>query len=223
MATFDLEEQEQISELKLFWQQNGKLILSGISGVLIALAGWQGWNWHVSGRAQEANALYSELTASLEARDAAKIKALAQQLNTAHPGSAQAALGSLILAKSALDANDKETAKQVLRTTMEQSRDPGLRDIATLRLGALLIDEAKFDDAITLASREASAGFVSRFLDLKADALAAAGKNNEARSAWQDALAKIDAAQKGEVGTEKTQAALRDIIVAKLDTLGPAK
>ncbi len=223
MATFDLEEQEQLSELKLFWQQNGKFILSGIAGVVVAMAGWQGWNWHLESRAREANVSYATLLDASVIRDVAKVKAIATQLAEQHPGSAQAALGALIGAKTAMDNNDPATARMLLQSAVESSRDAGLRDIATLRLAGLFLDEEKYDDALKVLSREVSPEFLPRMLDLKGDVLAASGKTNEARTAWQDALVKIDALQKDEVGSKKSHSGLRDMLVAKLDALGGGK
>ena len=41
MATYDLEEQEQLAELKAFWKQHGNLILIAIVAALaVVLAYW---------------------------------------------------------------------------------------------------------------------------------------------------------------------------------------
>lgn len=223
MATFDLDEQEQISELKLFWQQNGKFITAGIAGIVVSLAGWQGWNWHQSSRAHDANVAYHTLLDATAQKDGAKIKALAGQITTQFPASQQAMLAALITAKFSAEAKDTATARSFLQIVVDQSRDQGLRDIATLRLASLLLDEKNNDGALKLLSREATPAFTPRMLDLKGDVLAASGKTTEARAAWQDALVKIDVAQKGEIGSAKIHGALRDIVVAKLESTGPAK
>ena len=46
MATYDLEEQEQLAALKAWWQENGNLMLTVVTLVLVALAAWQGWNYY---------------------------------------------------------------------------------------------------------------------------------------------------------------------------------
>ena len=46
MAVYDLEEQEQISELKAWWAQNGKWITTLAVVAALASVGWQGWQWY---------------------------------------------------------------------------------------------------------------------------------------------------------------------------------
>ena len=41
----DLEEQEQLDQLKAFWKSYGNLITTVITLGLLAFAGWNGWNW----------------------------------------------------------------------------------------------------------------------------------------------------------------------------------
>lgn len=44
-SNLDLEEQEQLDQLKAFWKQYGNLITWVITLALAAYAGWNGWNW----------------------------------------------------------------------------------------------------------------------------------------------------------------------------------
>ena len=46
MATpLDLQEQEQIDQLKAFWNQYGNLITWTLTLALAGFAAWNGWNW----------------------------------------------------------------------------------------------------------------------------------------------------------------------------------
>ena len=44
MAVYDLEEQEQISELKAWWAQYGNFIVTLAVVAALASVGWQAWN-----------------------------------------------------------------------------------------------------------------------------------------------------------------------------------
>ena len=57
----DLEEQEQLAELKTWWQQHGNRIVAVIAAVAIGFAGWQGWRWYERSQASQAGALYEGL------------------------------------------------------------------------------------------------------------------------------------------------------------------
>ena len=48
MAVYDLEEQEQISELKAWWTQYGNFVVTLAVVAALASVGWQAWNWYQS-------------------------------------------------------------------------------------------------------------------------------------------------------------------------------
>ena len=45
MATYDLEQQEQIDQFKQFWKQYGNLLTWLVLVVLSGFAAWNGYNW----------------------------------------------------------------------------------------------------------------------------------------------------------------------------------
>lgn len=49
MAAFDLQEQEQIAEIKAFWETWGKWITTGVVVVALGSAGMQGWRKRCGG------------------------------------------------------------------------------------------------------------------------------------------------------------------------------
>ena len=42
----DLQEQEQLEDIKAFWKRYGNLIAWLITACLLAYAGWNGWGWY---------------------------------------------------------------------------------------------------------------------------------------------------------------------------------
>ncbi len=96
---------------------------------------------------------------------------------------------------------------------------PNSRDLARLRLAAVLLDEKAYDEALKQLEREPP-GALRRTLRRNARRhLAAQGKRNEAKAAYQDAIARIAARPKS--GPESTaSAAYRELLQAKLDALG---
>ena len=59
MATpLDLQEQEQLDQIKAFWNQYGNLITWTLTLALAGFAGWNGWNWWQRSQATKAGALY---------------------------------------------------------------------------------------------------------------------------------------------------------------------
>ena len=57
----------------------------------------------------------------------------------------------------------------------------------------MLLDDKQYDDALQTLDAKHDEPFAGLYADLRGDALAAAGRNAEARAAYQTALAKLDA------------------------------
>jgi predicted negative regulator of RcsB-dependent stress response len=74
MAThLDLEEQEQLAQLKHFWNEYGNLITWVLILVLGAFAAWNGWQWWQREQAAKAGALYDALDRAAQEKDAARV------------------------------------------------------------------------------------------------------------------------------------------------------
>src|SRR6266545_813238 len=67
MAAYDLEEQEQLAELKAWWKEHGGTVMLGATLALAAFGAWNGWMWYQRSQAAQAAVLYAALQV-LEAR-----------------------------------------------------------------------------------------------------------------------------------------------------------
>ena len=89
MAThLDLEEQEQLDQLKAFWKQYGNLITWALTIVLAGFAAWNGWNWWQREQAVKAAAMFDELQKAADAGDAAKTAGIFNDLKERFGGTA---------------------------------------------------------------------------------------------------------------------------------------
>ena len=61
MAVYDLEEQEQIDELKAWWKQYGNLVTWLLIAGLTSYASWSGWKYYQREQASKAALLYEEI------------------------------------------------------------------------------------------------------------------------------------------------------------------
>ena len=87
MAVYDLEEQEQISELKAWWAQYGNFIVTLAVVAALASVGWQAWNWYQNRNAAEAGALYYAVQQAVEKNEPQKAREAAGRLVGEHGGS----------------------------------------------------------------------------------------------------------------------------------------
>jgi predicted negative regulator of RcsB-dependent stress response len=224
MAVYDLEEQEQIEELKTWWKQHGNLVTTVITVVALAVAAWQGWNWWQRKQSVEASAVYMNLEQAIGAKDAKKSRELAGVLIEKYPGTSYAAMGAMLSARAQVEFGDAKTAHTQLQWVADNDKDDLVRDLARLRLAALLLDEKSYDEALKQLTAPAQVSLTARFAELKGDVLIAQDKKAEAAASYTSALAALDKAPKAEdPGANSPHAPYREMLQAKLDSLGVSK
>ena len=221
MAAYDLEEQEQIDELKTWWKQYGNLVTNILLAVALAAAGWQGWNWWQRQQAAQASAVFAGLQNAAMQRDVKRVRELAGELVDKYSTTHYAGMGAMLAARIQVDAGEPKNARVQLAWAADKAKDPGLRDLARLRLATLMLDDKEYDEALKQLTAEPMASFAPRFAELRGDILAAQGKAPEARAAYEGALAKLEALGKDDEG--RARGGYRDILEVKRDSLGAAK
>ena len=124
----------------------------------------------------------------------------------------------MLAARTQLDAGDAKNARAQLAWAAENARDAGLRELARLRLAAVMLDEKAYDDAMKQLAAEPAAAFAPRFAELRGDVFAAQGKTAEARNAYDAALAKFEALVKDDETRQRS--GYKEVVQAKRDALG---
>jgi predicted negative regulator of RcsB-dependent stress response len=205
---YDLEEQEQIANFKAFWNKFGNLISWVLIIALAGYAGYNFWNSHKRSQSAEASALYDELQVSLAANDNAKVQRIAGDIKSRYDSSAYAQMAALGAAKAAFEASDLKTAKAQLQWVLDHGSDE-YQSIARLRLAGVQLDEKAYDEALKTLSGSVLPQFAGEVADRKGDVLTAQGKNAEARTAYQAALAAMDKKHPG-----------RRLVELKLESVG---
>ncbi|HQR04534.1 MAG: tetratricopeptide repeat protein [Proteobacteria bacterium] len=223
MAAYDLEEQEQLAELKTWWHQHGNRVTNIALIVALALAGWQGWNWWQRNQATQASAVYMGLEKAAAGKDALHARELAGELIDKYPRTAYAAMGALLSARVQTDAGDGKNAQAQLQWAADHSTDPALRDLARLRLAAVLLDAKSYDAALKALDGTPADAFAPRFEEMKGDIEAARGKVAEARADYESAIAKLEKlpADKGESGAVREP--YHQVLQSKLEAMGAGK
>src|SRR5436853_267912 len=159
LMALDLEEQEQVAELKAWWTQYGNLIVSAITAAAIAFAAWQGWRWYERSQAAQAGALYDTLARAGQAGDAKALRDASGALLENYPRTLYASMGALTAARFYFDRNDLKSAKAQLQWVLEHGRTDDFRDLAGLRLAQVLLDEKAYDEALKLLEEKHAAAF----------------------------------------------------------------
>jgi predicted negative regulator of RcsB-dependent stress response len=193
MAVYDLEEQEKIDELKAFWKRWGNAISTAVIAVALVYIGIQGWRWYTAKQAEEAAVLYAAVAAGVRSNDVAKARDAMGQLAERFAGTGYAPRAGLLYAKLAWEQGDKAGAKSQLQWVIDRASDDELKQVARYRLAEVLLDEKQYDAALATLDAKHAEPFAGLYADLRGDVLATSGRHAEARTAYQTALAKLDA------------------------------
>jgi len=192
MPVYDLEEQDQIDDLKAWWTRYGGTVTVALILGLLVVAGIQGWRWYTGHRAENASVLYSAVSEAVRAKDAAKAKDAIAQLTDRYASTSYAPRAELLYAKMLYEAGDRDGAKAQLAWAVDHSSEDELRAIARYRLAQVQIDEKQYDAALASLDAKHPPSFDGLYADLRGDALVAAGRPADARAAYENALAKLD-------------------------------
>jgi len=205
---YRVREQEQLAELKAWWQKYGNMVLTAVTAVLLAFAAYNGWRWYEREQARSAAGIYGQLEQAVQARDAAKVQTLASSIVEHYGRSIYAVLGALQAAKLNAESGDLPKAVEQLRWVIDKSGHEELAMIARVRLAGVLLDDKQFDAALAALNVPIAAGQATAVFDRRGDIYLVQGKFDEARSAYKEALDKAD-----------PQHPLRMIVQLKLDSL----
>lgn len=184
MAIDDLLDEHEQSERVLAWlRANGAGLIGGIALGLAAIGGWKWWGNHQIEEHGKAAAQFQAAADAVESKDktaATKVKAL--------PAGMYQTLAQLDLAKSQVDANQRDAAIATLRSI--KTEDVAIAEIANQRLARLLIDAKQPAEAVKLLGKSTS----PMAIEVRGDAQLALGKTELARNDYSAALGKLDEA-----------------------------
>jgi predicted negative regulator of RcsB-dependent stress response len=205
----DLDEQEQLDELKHFWKQYGNLITWALIVVLGVFTAWNGYQYWQRSQSAQSAAMFDEVERSLATKDAAKIERALTDMNAKFGSSAYAQQAGLLAAKTFFEQGNSETAKKALMTVVQNSKDEAYQAIAKLRLASILVEGKKFDEALKQLEGTFPKDFVALADDRRGDVFALQKKPAEAKLEYVKAYKGFD-----------ERAGYRRLVEVKINALG---
>lgn len=194
-------EEEQLAQIREWWQRNGKPLLFGGALALVLVFGWQAWQNRQVAQAEAASALYQQLlVAALETAepDTAEVARLGGELKNEFGGTHYAQFASLFMAKVAVESGRLDEAASELLSVVDKPVDKTLEELARQRLARVLAAQKKAEDALRLLDGDAATGFAASREELRGDLLVQLGRDDEAHAAYTKA--KQAAAEDGAIG-----------------------
>ena len=183
----DLEEQEQLDQLKHFWNQWGTLISCVLIVVCGSLAAWNGYQYWQGRQATKAAALFDAVEVANRAKDQARVEQAFGDLKASYAGTPQAAQAGFLLARSLVEAAKADEAREVLAWVAANAGDDGFKALAKLRLAAVLTEQKKYDEALAQLSGSLPAAFDGVAADHRGDILMLQDKRTEALAQYTKA------------------------------------
>ena len=205
----DLEEQEQLDQLKHFWKQYGNQITWLLIVVLGAFASWNAYQYWQRSQSAQAAAMFDEVVKVTRANDPDKVERSFNDMKDRFASTTYTYQAGLLTAKSLYEAGKADSAKTILTWVVEKSGDTGYSSIARLRLAALLMDAKSYDDALKAVDSVSDVAFVALAADRRGDIFLAQGNKAQAKAEYQKAYKAFD---------ERTE--YRRLVEVKLNALG---
>ncbi|WP_448509220.1 YfgM family protein [Immundisolibacter sp.] len=202
MSTADA---DQIEQLRRLWDRYGRLLSVAVVAVLLGVFGRYFYGGYQQRQALAAAALY---TAYQQPPAGQTAETFAEQLLAKYPRTSYASFVALAQAKKAVEAGKLDSAAQHLRWVVSNAGEPTDRALARLRLARVLLDQGKAQAAQDALGKDIPATSPA-LSEIRGDIARAQDKPQEARQAYQEALAGLP--------PESGQAA---ILKLKLDALG---
>ena len=208
-SNLDLEQQEQLDELKHFWKQYGNAITWFLIVVMGAYASWNGYQYWQKQQSTKAAALFDEVERAAASGDIAKLERSWNDMKDRFPGTTYAAQSALLAGKTFQQTDKPDAALAALKWAAESASDDANSQLARLRLANLQIQQKAFDDAAKTLTKPFTPAFAGLALDIQGDLFMAQNKSQEAVKAYTEAWSKL------EVNNE-----YRRLVLAKLNALG---
>ena len=205
----DLEEQEQLDELKHFWKRYGSLITWVLIVVFGAFAAWNGYQYWQRQHAVQASSMYDEVERAVKSNDSARLDRSLGDMKDRFGSTVYAQQAGLMVAKAQYDKGNIEATKAALSWVANQATDEGYQAIAKLRLSGLLLEAKAYEDALKLVSGAFPKEFAALAADRRGDILMAQEKKSEAKTEYEKAYKGLD-----------ERAEYRRLVEVKLNALG---
>jgi len=205
----DLEEQEQLAELKHFWKRYGNVISWVLIVVFGAVAAWNGYQYWQRSQFAQAAVMYDEVERAAVAGDVAKLERALGDMKERFGRTAYAEQAALLAARIYHDKGNLDAAKGALAWVAGKASDDGYQAVARLRLSGMLFEAKAYDEALQQLAAPMPSDFNALAADRRGDILLAQGNKAEAKAQYEAAYKGLD---------ERSD--YRRIIEVKLNALG---
>ena len=204
---YDLEEQEQIAQLKAFWERWGTLVSGLLLAGAVAYFGWQGYGWYQKRQVTQAEAAFAEFNVAAQ-KNEGDLSAKLANIQKEYGKTNYASLASLQMAAVLAKQNKFAEAQAPLQWVIEHGQTEN-QGAARLRLADIQMQLNQKDAALKTLDTPV-AHYATAFSAKKADILLMSGDAAKAREQINAALTEAKKATPADiVAVEALQAKLK--------------
>jgi predicted negative regulator of RcsB-dependent stress response len=188
-------EEEQVQALRRWWKENGTTTIMAIVVALASGFGWKTWTENQVLEQEQASDIYQAMLKASnpqpgQAREEGLALEMAEQLKSGFSSTAYAQYAALHLAAMAVREGQLPEAEAQLRWVLGKA-DKGSDNaqVAQLRLARVLAAGGDTDQALAIIADAQGGSYGASYAIAQGDILYTAGRDDEARAAYNQAMA----------------------------------
>ena len=187
-----LEEQQELDDFKYFWKNWGRWLFALLIAAALGYLGYIIYKDHKISQNREAAEVLAQMVDKAQSKaDSKQINADLLKLQQDYSDTVPAAQATMMVAATEFDAGRYDTAAGHLNWVLSNQKAPLIQALAAQRLAVVLLQQKKYDAAITVLNTKVEADFEPLLLEAKGDVYAAQNKTKEAVQSYQQALEKL--------------------------------
>lgn len=184
----DLSEKEQLEEIRAWWSENGRFVITGVVLGVAIIFGWNQWRSSIQTSRIEASNLFEEVMSAVGDGDTDIAEAAAGNIYDNYEQTVYPDQTRLAMARLYMDKGRDQDAADVLRGLIVMGDENEIQLVGRLRLAKVLLYQNKPDEVVELLNDRSESGFSARYGEVLGDAHAAQGNFAEAQTAYLAAL-----------------------------------
>lgn len=141
-----IDEEQQVEQLKEWWKENSKLVILTFVLVVGGVFGWKFWQNAQLQKKMQLSQEYAQVLSNVNGNTQEQ-QALVTKFVEQNSSSSYAIFALFKQANQALKANDFTNAVSYLEQAVNYSKDNYLKQVATLRLAEVLMDQQDYTRA----------------------------------------------------------------------------
>jgi predicted negative regulator of RcsB-dependent stress response len=192
MAFEDYDAYEQGEQVRKWIKENGIAIVVGVLLALALIFGYRQWQAHVANTELQAASQFAVVQNAVQSGSKQAMAAALGELQKHHAKSPYAAFASAAVAQYDVGKDDLKAANEMLQWAVAHSQDAALKSLFSLRLAQVQLAEGQASQALASLDGVPAGEYAAMAAELRGDASLQLGKIDDARSAYTNALAKMD-------------------------------